>query len=179
MDFPVPTRAQLSPTNQTVYDGIQKSYGFVPNLFAVLAHSETALPALLALQQSHSHNAFSAREREAINLVVSQTNHCRYCTAAHSAVGKMLGFTEEQLLDIRRGHAPFDAKLDVVVQLAAAITTSKGHPEPALLDAFFGAGYSRGALIDMVMLLGDLVILNYLHALTQVPVDFPPVPELA
>ena len=178
MDFPVPIREQLSAPNQVLYDTIQKNYGFVPNLFAVLAYSETALPALLALQQSHAGNAFTAREREAINLVVSQRNQCRYCTAAHSVVGKLHGFSDEQLLAIRRGHAPFDARLDAVVRLAAATTDSKGHPAPALLDAFFAAGYSRGALIDLVLLLGDRVILNYIHALTQVPVDFPAVPEL-
>ena len=179
MDFPVLTRDQLSAPNQTLYDSIQKTYGFVPNLFAVLGYSDTALPALLALQQSHTRNAFTAREREAINLVVSQLNQCRYCTAAHTAVGKMQGYTDEQLLAIRRGHAPFEPKLDAAVQLAAAIITTQGRPAPALLQAFFAAGYSRGALLDMVMLIGDRVILNYLHALTQVPVDFPAAPELA
>ncbi len=179
MDFPVPARADLSAPNQTLYDGIAHAYGFVPNLFSVLTYSDTAPPALLALQQSHTRNAFTAREREAINLVVSERNHCRYCTAAHTAVGKMQGFSDAQLLDIRRGHAPFDARLDAAVRLAAAIATTQGHPDPALLAAFFAAGYSRGALIDMVVLIGDRVILNCLHALTQVPVDFPAVPDLA
>lgn len=179
MNFPVPTREQLSAPNQALYDTIQKTYGFVPNLFAVLGYSDTALPALLALQQSHTRNAFTAKEREAINLVVSQTNGCAYCTAAHSAVGKMHGFTDEQLLEVRRGGAGFDPRLDAAVKLAAAIATTRGRPDPVLLDAFFAAGYGRGALIDLVMLIGDRVILNYLHALTHVPVDFPAVPELA
>lgn len=178
LSFSVPTRDQMSEPNQGIYDLIGKNYGFVPNLFSVLTYSNAALPALLALQQSHTKGAFNACEREAINLVVSQTNECRYCTAAHSAVGKLNGFTDEQLMDIRRGQAPFDAKLDAAVKLAKAITLTKGHPDPALLDAFYAAGYSQGALVDMTMLIGDRVILNYLHALTQVPVDFPPVPSL-
>ena len=176
--YTVPTREQMSAANKAIYDLIQQTYGFIPNLFAVLTYSDTALPALLALQQSHTKGAFTAREREAINLVVSQTNECQYCTAAHSAIGKLNGFSDEQLLAIRRGEAPFDPKLDAVVRLAKAITLTKGHPDPTLLEAFFAAGYSQGALVDMTMLIGDRVILNYIHALTQVPVDFPSVPAL-
>jgi len=64
------------------------------------------------------------------------------------------------------------------LKLAKAITITKGHPEKGLLNAFYEVGYSQGALIDLVMLVGDRVILNYTYALTQVPVDFPPMPPL-
>ena len=38
---------------------------------------------------------------QAINLAVSQANECNYCLAAHTALGKMAGFSEEETLDLR------------------------------------------------------------------------------
>lgn len=42
----------------------------------------------------------------------------------------------------------------------------------------FAAGYNEGNLVDLVMIVGDKTITNYLYALTEVPVDWPAVPVL-
>jgi len=47
-----------------------------------------------------------------------------------------------------------------------------------LIDNFFAAGYNEGSLVDLIMLIGDKTIMNYLHNLTEVPVDFPMAPAL-
>jgi AhpD family alkylhydroperoxidase len=59
-------------------------------------------------------SSFTAKEREAINLIVSQVNECDYCLAAHTSLAKMRGFTEEQTIDIRKGNSD-DAQLDVLL----------------------------------------------------------------
>jgi AhpD family alkylhydroperoxidase len=41
----------------------------------------------------------SAKAREQIALAVAQANECDYCLAAHSAIGKMVGLTAEQIQD--------------------------------------------------------------------------------
>ena len=41
----VPTREQVSPANQAIFDKLEGSIGFVPNLYAVFAYSEHALEA--------------------------------------------------------------------------------------------------------------------------------------
>jgi hypothetical protein len=46
------------------------------------------------------------------------------------------------------------------------------------VDAFIAAGYDTGHVVDVVMVVGDKIITNYLHALTNVPVDFPAAPAL-
>lgn len=76
----VPTRDTVTPNNQALFDALQGQLGFVPNLYATLAHSENALGTYLALQSAKS--SLSAKAREVINLVVSQVNNCRYCLAA-------------------------------------------------------------------------------------------------
>jgi AhpD family alkylhydroperoxidase len=169
--FTIPTAATVSPANQAIFANLQKGLGMVPNLYATLAHSEHALGNYLALQNGKS--SLNAKEREVINLVVSQVNECAYCLAAHTALGGMVGFTPGQIIAIRKGGAAFDAKLDALARLVKSTTEGRGHADPALLDAFFAAGYTEGQLVDTVMVIGDKIITNYLHALTQVPIDFP------
>jgi len=174
--FTIPTAATVSPANRAIFASLQKGLGMVPNLYATMAHAEDALGNYLTLQNGKS--SLTAREREVVNLVVSQVNECTYCLAAHTVIGGMTGFTPEQIIAIRKGGAPFDAKLDALARLVKSAAEHRGHAESALLDAFFAAGYTEGQLVDTVMAIGDKIITNYLHALTRVPVDFPAAPTL-
>jgi uncharacterized peroxidase-related enzyme len=176
--FTVPTRDQVSTQNQQLFDTLQKGLGFVPNLYATFGLSDNGLGAYLAFQQSQTKGAFKAKEREAINLVVSQVNRCVYCLAAHTALGKMNGFTDQQILQLRAGHADFDPKLDALVKLAQAITETKGHPATDLVDAYIAAGYAQSSVVDLVLMVGDKIMSNYLHSITAIPVDFPAAPVL-
>jgi len=172
----VPSYEQVSPANQAIFDSLKKGLGFVPNLYATFAHSETALATYLALQNAKS--SLSPKAREVINLVVSQVNNCAYCLAAHTALGTMLGFTPQQILDIRRGGAAFDARLDALAKLVRNITLERGHADPALVQAFFAAGWTEANLVDALVVIGDKTVSNFLHGATQIPVDFPAAPSL-
>ena len=170
-NFTVPTRDEVSAGNQENFDKLLKGLGFVPNLYAYFAKSETALGDYLALQNRKS--TLRAKEREVINLVVSQVNGCRYCQSAHTVLGKMNGFTDDQILEIRRGSASFDPKLDALVKFAKAVTLQRGKADQEAVDAFFAAGYTETSLVDVVIVIGDKIISNYIHNLTEFPIDFP------
>jgi len=175
--IPVPTREQVSPPNQALFDTLQKSIGKVPNLYATFAHSEHALGSYLAFQDACS--SITGKAREVVNLVVSQVNNCEYCLAAHTMLGRMVGFTDAQLLEVRSGGASFDARLDTLAHLVKSIVEGRGRPDPERLDAFFAAGWSTENLVDTIVAIGDKTVSNYLHSTTRVPVDFPPAPPLA
>ncbi len=175
-NFAIPTREQVAPANQAIFDNLKGMVGFVPNLYAIFGHSDTALNDYLALQNRKS--SIRAKEREVINLVVSQVNNCSYCLSAHTQFAKMNGFTDEQILDIRRANIGFDAKLDALAKLVKSTTENRGHASAEILENFFAAGYSEANLIDVVIIIGDKIITNYLHALTDIPVDWPLAPEL-
>jgi len=169
-NFTVPTREQVAPANQAIFDNLTKALGFVPNLYATIAYSGNGLGRYLAYQNAKT--TLSNREKEAVNLIVSQVNNCVYCQSAHLVIGKMNGFTDEQLLDIRRGKAA-DARLNALVKLAASITKNRGNAEAVLVDDFFAQGYSNENLVDLILQISDKTAMNYLHNLTKVPVDFP------
>ncbi|NPT43494.1 carboxymuconolactone decarboxylase family protein [Paraburkholderia sp. 1N] len=172
----VPTRDEVSPANQAIFDNLKSGLGMVPNLYATLAHSESALGSYLAFQNAKS--SITGKAREVVNLVVSQVNTCEYCLAAHTVIGKMSGFTDEQILEIRSGNASFDAKFDALAKLVRNIAISRGHADQALVDAFFAAGWTKANLVDAIIVIGDKTVTNYLHATTRVPVDFPAAPQL-
>lgn len=169
--FSVPTRAEVSVNNQGIFDNLQKGLGFIPNLYAYYAKNETALGDYLTLQNRKS--TLKAKEREVINLVTSQINGCRYCQSAHTALGKMNGFTDEQIIAIRKGSALFDSKLDALAKFTASAVENRGRATEESKLAFFAAGYDEANMIDVVMVIGDKIISNYLHNLTGFEIDFP------
>ena len=174
--FNVPTREEVSPANQAIFDQLQKGVGFVPNLYAAYAYNDTALGDYLALQNRKS--TLKGKEREVINLVVSEINGCRYCQSAHTALGKMNGFTDEQILEVRSGSASFDKKLDALAGFVKDIVLNRSKPTTEAVENLFEAGYDKANLVDVLIVIGDKVISNFLHGVTQVPIDFPLAPEL-
>lgn len=174
--FSVPTREEVSEKNKGIFDHMQSAFGKVPNLYATFALNETALADYLALQNRKS--TLSVKEREVINLVVSQVNDCKYCVPAHTAVAKMYGFTDEQVLAIRRADYFFDSKLDALAKFVRETAFNRGRPSEKALNAFFDEGYNNANLVDVMMVIGDKIISNYLHNITQIPVDWPEVSKI-
>ena len=144
--FSVPTREEVSANNQAIFDNLKKAIGFTPNLYAYFAKSETALGDYVAFQNRKS--TLRAKEREVINLVTSQINGCRYCQSAHTAIGKMNGFTDEQVLEIRTGAASWDSKLDALAKFTASVVENKGRATTDSKEAFFDSGYTEANLVD-------------------------------
>lgn len=175
--FTVPTRGDVSENNQAIFDNLKNSLGFVPNLYAYYAKNETALGDYLTFQNRKS--TLKSKEREVINLVTSQINGCRYCQSAHTLIGKMNGFNDEQVLEIRQGFASFDTKIDALAKFTKAVVEGKGNVSQDAKNNFFAAGYSEANLIDVVIVIGDKVISNYIHNLAGFEIDFPLAPELS
>jgi AhpD family alkylhydroperoxidase len=170
-NFSVPGREDVSANNQENFDNLKKGLGMVPNLYAIMAHSDTALGNYLNFQNAKT--TFSNKEKQAVNLVVSQVNDCLYCQSAHTLLGTMNGFTEEQTIEIRKGEASFDLKINALVALAKEITAKRGFISEAALKKFLNAGYSKGQVVELVMLVAEKSAMNYLHAITKVDIDFP------
>ena len=174
--FSVPTKADVSEANQAIFDNLNNALGFVPNLYASMAHSENALGSFLTF--SGAATSFSKKEKEVIDLAISQVNGCKYCQSAHSAIAKMNGFTDEQILELRQGVASWDSKLDALAKISKAIAENKGYVNDSLKQGFYDAGYNDGSLADLVMAVGAITITNFFHNLTGVAIDFPVAPEL-
>jgi uncharacterized peroxidase-related enzyme len=171
------TREQANPSVQPIFDALQSKVGMVPNLYATIANSANTLPAYMAFDEALGKGTFNAKERQAIFLVVSQVNGCHYCQSAHTAVGKMNGFTEEETIQLRTATIA-DKKLNALTTLAAEITRMHGKPSPEALSNFHSAGYGADALVELVAHIGYKSVANYLHNIVDFSIDFPLAKEI-
>lgn len=174
--FNVLTREEVSETNQTIFDNLQKGLGFVPNIYAAMGHSKNALSSYL--QFSNAPTSFTKKEKEAIDLAVSQVNECQYCLSAHTAISKMNGFTDEQIIELRKGNSSWDTKLDILAQTAQNIAINRGQIGEKSLDAFYAVGYNKENLVDLIVAIGIISVTNIFHNVTDVAIDFPVASEL-
>lgn len=174
--FKTPSRSELSSSNQEIYDKVQGQLGFVPNIYTYMAKHPNALADYLAFIGRKS--TLSNKEKEAVSLVVSQINGCQYCQSAHTALGKMNGFTEEETIELRTGKATFDPKLDALVALVVSITNNRGQAEKETIENFFKAGYSENEFIDVAFVIADKIITNFIAITSKMTVDFPVVQSI-
>lgn len=165
------TKEQASPKNQAIFENLHAQVGFVPNIYAAMAHSENALSNYLTF--SGGKTSLSKKEKEVIDLAVSQVNGCTYCQSAHTAIAKMNGFNDEQIIELRKGGASWDAKFDALAKIAKSIAENRGNVSDELKTAFFEAGYSKENFVDLVVAVGIINITNTFHNLTDVAIDFP------
>lgn len=169
----VPAIAQLSTASQSILEQIQKKMGTVPNLYATIGYSAQTLKGMLDFETALARNSsYSGKEREAINLIVSQVNNCNYCLAAHTMLAQLKGFSKEETIEIRQGKT-VDNKLEAVILLAQSMAANKGNAEARFLENFFSAGYDESALIELIGLISIRTLTNYIYATTQIPLDFP------
>ncbi|WP_394746982.1 carboxymuconolactone decarboxylase family protein [Spongiimicrobium salis] len=174
--FHVPTKNEVNSDNQIIFDHYEKNIGFMPNSLAIYAHSENALKNYLNFNNAKT--SLNDQEKEAVNLVVSQVNHSHHCVSVHTFVGRLIGFTDAQMLELRKGKASFDPKIDALVKLAKDITAHRGNSRPEILENFFKAGWTKENLIDAISLVGDKTIANYMNSTIPSEIDFPVAPRL-
>ena len=171
--FIVSAEQNVASKNKRIFEELKGMFGMVPNIFAAFASSENGLENYFnyLIQKS----SLNDREREAVNLVVSQVNKCPYCLSFHTAIAIRLGFASEEILDIRGNDIHFDSKLRTLVALAHNIALTRGKIEGYILLDFYEAGYDQSHLVDVVLAVGHIWTMNLLYAITNVPIDWPKV----
>ncbi len=169
---------EASNETKEIFTSLKEKMGQVPNVYATIGNSSKALRGILNLNTTLSEGEFSGKEVEAIALSVAQVNECNYCLAAHTTVGKMQGFTEDETVEIRTGEIK-DEKLKALTELAKQITVTRGNPDQGLINNFFTAGYSKAALSELIGFIAVNTITNYINHLAETDIDFPIAPELA
>lgn len=175
-EFKVPRMEEVLEHDRKLLFALKQSIGFVPNVYAFMTRSETALKRFMDFMDVST--VFDRIQTEAIHLVTSQVNQNPYCLAAHTALAKEAGLSDKQIEAIRKGNVTWDEKLDTLVDFTCELVTNRGKVGPEMLGRFYQAGYTDACLVDLVMLVGMTTITNYLNNATWIPVDFPEAPVI-
>lgn len=161
-----------------VLDAIKHKIGLVPNMTRAMANSPAALDGYLQLSGALAKGTLPAKVREQIALAVAEANGCGYCLAAHTAVGKAVGLTADQIRDSRHGTA-VDAKTAALLGFARKVVDARGRVADADLAAVRAAGWHDGAVAEVVAHVALNVFTNYFNNLAETDLDFPAAAPLA
>jgi AhpD family alkylhydroperoxidase len=172
MSFNVPSRDQVAPEAQAIFDQFQQSMGKMPNLYATIGYSANALATYTQYVKGQVKNTFHARDREGVYLIVSQLNGCEYCLASHTQSAIKTGWKEEDTIQLRAGTHP-ERKWQVIYSIIRSAIENKGAVNDTLLNAFTSLGFHEDALMDLFVLINVMSFTNYIYRLTQIPIDFP------
>ena len=107
-----------APTASTeILDGVQKSWGLVPNLHRVLAESPAALEAYAMLWGIAEKTTFTPQERNIAYISIIYENECTYCMAGHTNLSRVAKVEPEAIAAVREGRPIADSKLEALRQL--------------------------------------------------------------
>lgn len=159
-------------------DGIQKKLGKTPNMMRIMANSPTVLEAYLGFSSTLGKGSLPAKLREQIALTVGEANQCGYCLAAHSALGRMAGLSDEDIADSRRGTSP-DRKTEAALVFAQKVVKDRGFVADEDIESLRNVGFDDGAITEIVANVALNLFTNYFNHITDAEVDFPEAKELA
>jgi uncharacterized peroxidase-related enzyme len=160
--------------SKTLLDAVKSALGLVPNMTKVMANSSAVLEGYLGLSGALSKGLLDAKIREELALVTAQQNHCDYCLSAHTAIGKMVGLKEDQIIGSRSGKGT-DERATAALTFAKRVLDTKGQISEADLTTVRAAGFSDGEIAEIIAHVALNVLTNYFNIAADVDIDFPKV----
>lgn len=157
---------------KTILDAIEKRLGRVPNMLMSMANAPAVLRAYFMLSDASASTSFGPMLREQIALTVAEANHCRYCLAAHSSIGKTAGLTPEDITMAKEGQAK-SQKTAAILHFAKTLVEKQGKVTESDTSAVQQAGVNPKEMAEILLVVMVNMFTNYFNHLTDPAVDFP------
>ena len=179
----MPRFSAINPENaagraKELLDGVQATLGMIPNLIRTMACSPAVLEAYLSFTGALAMGSLPATLREQIALTVAEVNDCHYSLAAHSAVGKVVGLSHQDILDSRQGTSP-DRRVDAALQFARTVILQRGRVDDADVARLRRAEFDDAEITEVVANVALNLFSNYFNHVADTVVDFPEVKSSA
>ena len=150
---------------------IQSAFGAVPNIFRVLANSETALASLLAFSGTLSKGKLDRQLAERIAILAAVENGCQYCLAAHSHIAKTAGLSQEEI-ELSKTAESSDSKVKAALEFSKSMLQNKGQVSDAEFAKVKEQGFSDAEILEIVANVALNVFTNYINNVTKTEIDF-------
>ncbi len=157
--------------------GLQSKLGFAPNILRTMANSPAVLQGYLAFSTALSKGKLSPKFREQIALAVSEVNDCQYCLAAHSAIGRSVGLSEEAIGDSRRAESP-DTKEATGLVFTRSVVKNRGWVSDEEVAKLRKVGFDEGLIVELIANISLILFTNYFNHIAETEVDFPAISKL-
>jgi uncharacterized peroxidase-related enzyme len=169
--FDIHTHETAPEKSRPLMRGVEKAFGFVPNVSAVLAESPPTLNAYMTLSKIFDETSFTPAERQVVILAINEYNECHYCVAAHSVIADMHGVPDDAVEAIREGHPIADRRLEALRDFTRKIVDRRGWVDEAEIEAFMAAGFERHQVLEVILGVAMKTISNYANHIADTPLD--------
>lgn len=170
-DFKIHTTETAPEGSKEILIGAQKSLGFIPNLYGIMAEAPSALKAYKGLSDNFEKSSFTETEKQIVLLATSFVNGCNYCMAVHSTIGQMFK-VPQNIIDALRNNKPIaDSKLEALRKFANAVVEKRGWVSDKEVDEFISAGYSKAQVLEVIVGVAQKTLSNYINHIVKTPLD--------
>lgn len=170
--FDLHTEDTAPAESQVLLNQAMESFGFVPNLFLMLAESPALLEGYISLMNIVSKKGtLTEVEQQVVFMTSSFENECTYCMAGHTGLAKMSGIPDDVVEALRNGRDLADPKLQALRVFTAKMVTSRGNVTPEEVDAFIGAGFTKAQVLEVILGISMKTMSNYANHVAKTPVD--------
>lgn len=170
--FQVHTVESAPEASKPILEKMQKTTGFIPNLYGVLAESRVALEAYVTLGAAFDRStSFNARERQVVLLTVVSEHESGYCMAFHSTIAGMQRVPDEVVHALRSGEPIPHARLEALSAFVRNVIRERGWVSEGDVQAFLDAGFTRAQVFEVVLGVAMKVLSNYANQIAKTPVD--------
>jgi uncharacterized peroxidase-related enzyme len=167
------TLDEAAGREREVLEKAKAAVGFIPNMYANMAHQPALLETYLdGYARFRSEAGFSPAEQEVVFLTISRANACDYCMAAHSMLALQKSGLSAAATEALRNDQPIpDAKLEALAHFTRTLVEKRGFIAKADAEAFQAAGYTEQHILGVVLALSVKILSNYTNHLFHTTVD--------
>jgi len=145
--------------------------GMIPNLHGVMAEAPPLLEAYQALNTIFDKTSLTLEERNIVWLAINFANDCTYCMAAHTAIAKHSGLSDEDINALRTGSPLTDSRQEALRDFTSHMIAAKGWADDKKIEALLAAGYTNATILEVILAIGMKTLSNYTNHVAATPVD--------
>ncbi|QCO54757.1 carboxymuconolactone decarboxylase family protein [Pseudorhodobacter turbinis] len=171
MNFPSHDQDTAPEASKPLLAESQKAFGRLPGLHQVLAESPQAYQGYQILHKLFTETDFDADELTVVWQSINVEHACHYCVPAHTGIAKMMKVSDDITTALRNETPLPSPKLEALRVFTIQMVRERGNVSDEQMQAFFDAGYSHRAVLDVILGLAQKTMSNYINHVAQTPVD--------
>ena len=172
-DFPIHDVESAPKESKPLLENSLKGFGMIPGLHGVMAEAPGALEAYQKLHQLVLDSSFDNDEKTVVWQTINVENACHYCVPAHTGIAKMMEVSDDIINALRdEAQLPSD-KLEALRTFTLAVMRKDGNVSKEDLGAFYKAGYNHRQVLEVILVLSQKTLSNYINHIAETPVDEP------
>lgn len=172
-NFPMHDQDSAPTEAKPLLEDSTKVFGMIPSLHAVMAEAPGVLEGYKKLHQLVLDSSFDKDEKTVVWQTINVEHSCHYCVPAHTGIAKMMEVSDE-IINALRDETPLPSdRLEALRSFTLAVVRKRGEVNREDLDAFYQAGYKHRQVLEVVLVVSQKVMSNYINHIAETPVDEP------